>query len=552
MSADRKGKTVMLVDDTPANLRFLQDIIRNAGHRVVAFPDGAAALVAAERNPPDIILLDILMPEMDGFEVCNRLKRTPRLADIPVLFLSALSEPADKARAFSSGGVDYITKPFQAEEVLHRVDTHLRLSQMTRQLEAMVEERTAELAASNRSLRQEMAVRKELEKQQELQRALLQAVFEGIREPLLLVDSDMNILLFNRIAADYYHTVGIDIASGLVLYHDAAGGCLDEKLERMVHQAIAQQSETTVERCGFADSQRFEQVVVYPLQKGQHPPQAIIRIADITEQRRMNIEMAQADKLIALGTLIAGVAHEINNPNQVICVNAPIIKEAWQNARPILDASLQRGDDFSIGGASYSQLKDDIPQLIADLGASGERITRIVSVLRDYSKKNDTMLSAPVAIGKILDNVILMIHHKIKQCTDRFIVDHGDNLPLINADEYQLEQVVVNLLINALESLPSRRKGVVVATRYVSEKKRVIVEISDEGIGIPTESVARIMDPFYTTKRANGGTGLGLSITQRIVFQHGGDIEVQSREGAGSTFRVLLPIFEKSEDSREQ
>ncbi|MBM9515183.1 response regulator [Desulfogranum marinum] len=532
----------MLVDDTPANLRYLQDIIRNAGHRVVAFPDGAAALAAAERNPPEIILLDILMPDMDGFEVCNRLKRTPRLADIPVLFLSALSEPADKARAFSSGGVDYITKPFQADEVLHRVDTHLRLSQMTRQLEAMVEERTAELAASNQSLRQEMAVRKELEKQQDLQRALLQAVFEGITEPLLLVDSNKNVLLCNRHTIDYYQTAGIDITSVPMPCHDAEGGCLEKDSECKVCQAIAQGSETTVERHGFVDPQRFELVAVYPIQsEGDHLSRVIIRIADITDKHRMNEEMAQTNKLIALGTLIAGVAHEINNPNQVISINTQIIDKAWQNAKPILDASLQRGEDFVIGASSYSQLKDDIPQIIAALGASAERIARIVSVLKDYSGKNDTLLLKPVAMAKILDNAILMVNHKIKKCTDKFIVHYGDNLPLVNADQHKLEQVFVNLLINAVESLPSQDKKVVVTILYVSESKRVVVEISDEGVGIPADSLTRIMDPFYTTKQASGGTGLGLGITQRIIKQHGGTIEVQSTEGVGSTFSVLLP-----------
>jgi CheY-like chemotaxis protein len=118
---------IMVVDDQPANLKLLEDLLTSLGHAVRSFPRGRLALDAAARNPPDLILLDINMPEMDGFEVCRRLKADDKLAGIPVLFLSALNETRDKVNAFRSGGVDYITKPFQLEEVRARVETHLEL-----------------------------------------------------------------------------------------------------------------------------------------------------------------------------------------------------------------------------------------------------------------------------------------------------------------------------------------------------------------------------------------------------------------------------------------
>ncbi len=127
--------TIMIVDDTPANLRLLENMLRRKGYRVLAFPKGALALRGALATPPDLILLDINMPEMNGYEVCESLKNEPSLADIPVLFLSALNESEDKTRAFAVGGVDYITKPFQIEEVLARVQTHLQLREMRHTLE---------------------------------------------------------------------------------------------------------------------------------------------------------------------------------------------------------------------------------------------------------------------------------------------------------------------------------------------------------------------------------------------------------------------------------
>src|SRR5580700_8243513 len=149
----------MVVDDNPANLRLLEDMLQQEGHEVRAFPLGRLALAAALRAPPDLILLDINMPEMNGYEVCDRLKSTPALSDIPVIFLSALTESEDKLKAFRSGGVDYISKPFQFEEVQARVETHLKLHELQKvlklqneRLAAAVAERTRELAQANERL----------------------------------------------------------------------------------------------------------------------------------------------------------------------------------------------------------------------------------------------------------------------------------------------------------------------------------------------------------------------------------------------------------------
>ena len=127
--------TIMVVDDTPANLNLLQKMLQTKGYRVLAFPDGKMALAAVARHAPDLILLDINMPEMDGFEVCERLKADAVLKEIPVIFISALTETEDKVKAFALGGVDYVTKPFQFEEVNSRVETHLRLRRQQLELE---------------------------------------------------------------------------------------------------------------------------------------------------------------------------------------------------------------------------------------------------------------------------------------------------------------------------------------------------------------------------------------------------------------------------------
>ncbi|HEV2200837.1 MAG TPA: hybrid sensor histidine kinase/response regulator [Bryobacteraceae bacterium] len=155
---EKPGK-IMIVDDSPSNLELLEDVLREQGHEVRSFPLGRLALEAALRNPPDLILLDVNMPEISGYEVCERLKATDQLADIPVIFLSALKDARDKVKAFGSGAVDYISKPFRIEEVRARVETHLQLHSLQRALklqneflEQAVDARALELGEANRQL----------------------------------------------------------------------------------------------------------------------------------------------------------------------------------------------------------------------------------------------------------------------------------------------------------------------------------------------------------------------------------------------------------------
>ena len=142
---------ILVVDDTPANLTLLAGMLKERGHRVRPVPSGRLALKAVESEPPDLILLDITMPEMNGFEVCEHLKNDKKFSEIPVIFISALTETLDKVKAFSCGGVDYVTKPFQFEEVEARIETHLELRRYQKSLEDLVREQVREISESHMS-----------------------------------------------------------------------------------------------------------------------------------------------------------------------------------------------------------------------------------------------------------------------------------------------------------------------------------------------------------------------------------------------------------------
>lgn len=155
MTSNEFAASIMIVDDTPANIKLLNDLLRSCGYHVLAFPRGEMAFKAAQRNPPDLFLLDINMPDISGYKLCQNIKSTPNLADIPIIFISALNEPLDKVNAFGLGAVDYINKPFQFEEVLARVQTHIKIRRLqvelekhNHQLEDLIREQIKEIEAS--------------------------------------------------------------------------------------------------------------------------------------------------------------------------------------------------------------------------------------------------------------------------------------------------------------------------------------------------------------------------------------------------------------------
>jgi signal transduction histidine kinase/DNA-binding response OmpR family regulator len=540
MNNDNDTPVIMLVDDTPANLRFLQQIMHHAGYAVAAFPRGELALKAAQRKLPDLILLDIMMPDMDGFEVCRQLKADPRLEKIPVLFLSALTDQSDKVRAFAAGGVDYITKPFDENEILVRVRTHLKLNQLSRKLEDLVDQRTRQLKQTNAALEKEIVSRKAAQERLSENQALLRSVFEGITDPLVLVDVDMRIQLFNRAAASYYRRLGPDLKAGDILCRGKKPvPCSRCNLPRFVSEGRT----VSMEREGLTDPEKIEKVMVYPVKSDNtRPGSAVIHIQDITEVRRLFQEMAQADKLIALGTLVAGVAHEINNPNHVIQLNAPILSQVWEGIQPVLDNHARSEGDFSIAGLPYSQLKQDLPHLISDIGSSADRIKRIVSVLKDYSVKNEHLVLDRIQINQVIENALLLMRYKAKSASGCFQVSYGRDLPALKADQQKLEQVFFNLLDNALDALPDTGKKVFVETSHDNAARQIVVTVRDQGVGMPSDQISRITDPFFTTKREKGGTGLGLSIVQRIVSLHRGHLDIHSTPGSGATFTVRLPL----------
>jgi PAS domain S-box-containing protein len=253
-------------------------------------------------------------------------------------------------------------------------------------------------------------------------------------------------------------------------------------------------------------------------------------------------QLMQASKMVELGTLVSGVAHEINNPNNFIMLNAPLLVDCWQAARPILEEYYEENGDFLLGGMMYSEMRENIPKLFSGILEGSERIRQIVADLKNYVRPDTSDLNQPVDLNSVVQSALSLLSNMVKKSTDHFSVDLEKDLPLVKGNFQRLEQVVINLVQNACQALPDRKKRIRVSTRWDQANGNAVLQVEDEGIGIPPENLSRISDPFFSTKQESGGVGLGLAISSRIIKAQGGIMNFASEAGKGTKAEVLLPV----------
>jgi len=252
-------------------------------------------------------------------------------------------------------------------------------------------------------------------------------------------------------------------------------------------------------------------------------------------------QLVQAEKLASMGQLVSGIAHEINNPVQFIQGNMQILREAIRDILPILDAKAKEDRGMKIARLPYPFFREQVQVLLKDMADGAGRIGNIVRDLKTFARRDEGRLDEKVDVNRVVEAATRLVHNKIK----RFRLEQSlaEGLPALKGSLVQLEQVVVNTLINAAESLEERPDACIrIATRLENAGRQVRVSIADNGPGMTDEVKHRLFDPFFTTKQRIGGTGLGMSITYGIIEEHGGSIEVDTRLGEGTTFHYLLPV----------
>jgi signal transduction histidine kinase len=398
--------TVLIVDDNPTNLSVLSQTLRSVGLSVRIATDGESAIEQAKHKQPDLILLDVQMPGIDGFETCRQLKATASTQAIPIIFTTALANTESKNRGFALGAVDYIPKPFEQEEVVARVHLHLRLRQLTESLEQQVAERTAAL-------------------------------------------------------------------------------------------------------------------------------------------EHAQVQLVQQEKLSTLGQLVAGVAHEMNNPIGCISNNIAPAQEyvtAIAQALKLYQAhcsNLSPDPQDEIEGLDLEFILEDLPKLLDSMRLSAERIRDISTSLRNFVRLDATKKQY-TNLHQGLDSTLLILQHRIKASSERpaiEVIRHYGDIPEIECYPGQLNQVFMNILANAIDAIEDAWKQnklnghtpkITIATSKLSPTQ-VMIQITDNGTGMTDEVKQRVFNHLFTTKPVGQGTGLGLAIAQQIVVEkHQGNIEVES------------------------
>jgi len=271
-------------------------------------------------------------------------------------------------------------------------------------------------------------------------------------------------------------------------------------------------------------------------------------ITDITEYKNaeqrskyQQQQLIEADRMASLGVLVSGVAHEINNPNNFISLNAPMLLEIFKDILPILEWYYKEYGNFIIAGISYPQIASDIISLINGIDKGSKRIKKIVADLKNYARHDDKNIFCEIDINKVVKSSIVLMKSMLRKKTNIFQMKLYPEPLTIYGNFNRLEQVLINLLQNACDSLTSNTQGIIISTSIQPDNHSVIITISDQGCGIKPEHISKLTDPFFTTKRDIGGTGLGLPISAGIIKDHGGEISFNSKPGAGTTVTVIIP-----------
>ncbi|WP_269619578.1 ATP-binding response regulator [Zhongshania sp. BJYM1] len=502
MMPDRGSEQILLVDDNPTNLQVLFKTLEGSGYRLLAARDGEAALYTAKRARPALILLDVMMPGMDGFEVCEHLKADPETADIAVIFLSALTDSQSKVHGLAIGGVDYIAKPFQTDEVLARVRTHIKIQRLERALAR----RNTELEDENQQI--------------------LNAVEEGI----VGLDLAGRVTSMNAQASAITGWATADCVGELFSKLNLFAG--DEALNQSL--ALLCEGGVGLRKEHVSISARTGQILPVALMGSPRAEGgAVLVLRDISEwlQNQFALEqareemdtqrqhLAHIERLSTGGEMAAGIAHEVNQPLTAVTNYSRVAQ------RLLLDLPEDR--------------RQKMEEVLSKIIIQAERAAAVIQRMRSYVKKPSGGREV-LNINEVLEDVLALAEVDSRVNAIPVHLNAGENLPPIFADEVQLQQVALNLIRNAMESTSNAEHSNPVEVSTYLQGGMVCFKVKDFGAGLAPEIEEQLFSPFVTSKE--GGMGIGLSVSKSIMQGHGGDIRFQANPEGGAIFSCEFPV----------
>lgn len=559
-SGDRKP-VILTVDDDPKNLSVVRDCLVECNYTILVAEDGESAVKRAAYARPDLILLDVMMPGIDGYETCRRLKALAGTQEIPVIFMTALAETGHKVKGLEVGAVDYITKPFQREELLARIAVHLHNRELTRKLqeanetlERRVAERTTDLSIANRELEDEIAERQVTQEQLQEQAQLLEekieelqltqaalqnseqmirVIFEQTFQLMGMLTPEGLLLEANKTALDLCGVSAADVIGKP--FWETPWWSYSDTLPRMVREGIAMAAGGQLVR--FESNYSGREGRLYYIDFSLKPVfgeqgrvmQIIAEGRDITNLKKLEKELRQSQKMEAIGTLAGGIAHDFNN---------------------ILTAIIGYTDMAQRKAAPEGALANDLTRV----QQAGARAKELVRQILTFSRQGEQERKA-VRVTAVIEEVFKLLRATLPTTIEmRQQISIAPDDSTVFADSTQLHQVLMNLGTNAAHAMRDHGGILEVAIADCDVDASMVLQypdltpgpylrltISDTGHGMDAAVKERIFDPYFTTKKVGEGTGMGLAVVQGIIKSHGGTISVYSEPGQGTVFNILLP-----------
>ncbi len=476
---------ILIVDDKPENLLALAGLLDSPEINIIKATSGNEALALVLEFDMALILLDVQMPEMDGFETAELLRQNKKTRHLPIIFVTAINKNRKHVfKGYHIGAVDYLFKPLEPTILLGKVKVFIEAYRQKKALE----ETKDKLYHTINELK---SVHNHLEERAEERTIELKKVNEQLQQEI------------------------------------EKHKCSEEELKKSRND--------------------LEQAV--------------------NELKNTQAQMLQSEKMVSIGQLAAGVAHEINNPTAFVCSNLNTLSEYQNDISRLLgeykkflsemkaivenNNSLTAIKEKLISIEAYEKDVDidftlnDIPVMLKETKDGTARIKKIVADLKDFSHPGENE-AKHANINQCLDSTLNIVWNEIKYKAT-VVKDYGD-LPEVICYYQQLNQVFVNLLVNAAQAIEEKGE-IKLTTRVIDEEIEII--IADTGQGISEEHLSRIFDPFFTTKEIGKGTGLGLNVADNIIQKHMGTIQANSKIGEGTSFIIHLPIepgFKTNED----
>jgi two-component system cell cycle sensor histidine kinase/response regulator CckA len=486
-------KKILVVDDDRVMLKFISKLLTREGHEVVAAEDGFAALTLLATFTPDIIFFDLIMPKIDGSKLIQIVRSMPQLKDCYLVIISAAVAEIDFD--FDQTGADsYIAKgPFNSmsEHIKEVIDT-------CDSPQAKHEEKPIR-GLDNVYARQ---LTKELLSRSRHLETILESMAEGILELFsnkIVYANGVAVSLLGRPLAEILAAYPPD------LFKDSVGRQLDDILKSDTEEPAEIGEKTPVALNG-------RQITIKILPVKGETLTVIIMITDVTERRRLEMQLQHVQKMEAIGTIAAGVAHNFRNTLTEVLVNSQLIQMNYED-------------------------QSGLHEVAGRINTSVRRGSRLVSGLLQFSRKQIKEEFKIINLSEVINETFQIIRKSFDQKIE-ILTDYPDQLPIMG-DTTSVSQALMNLCTNARDAMPAGGQLVIKA---VQDGRRILVTVSDNGEGMGKETIEKCFDPFYTTKPIGKGTGLGLSTTYGIIKSHEGLISVESQSNKGTTFKIHFPL----------